>query len=371
MRLASSYCVHMKVSPLSVLLLWFMFGFTMARAQFLFEGTVPSTWEGHDLNLSLLTTYRGVERIHPDQFLLQVKVGESGAFSFHGDFLPEGNRMYRLHIDQCSSEDIHPEAVCPPPLQRLFIASNRDTLYFPLGNELEFLCELRSSNPSSSLLIDGADLRDDLLYRMHGLVSASARDLQFERWMSRVDSLYTQSGEPLLALYLLSEPSQPSGNYHAEYLRYMEKTSWYRWLRSDLKEIYPGTDYTRHFEADLSRDGFIEDEASQSGDNPRADLTWVLLFASLGLNVFLLFRVFRSNEQSNRNTYDPLKGLTPREKELASLIVEGKSNKEIATAQYISVSTVKTHINNIYRKLDVQDRNGLKLLLNGKDSREG
>lgn len=350
-----------------VLLLSLLFGLNVARAQFLFEGAVPSSWEGHEISLSLLDTYRGVDRIHPDQYLLQVKVGESGTFSFTGDFLPDSNRIYRLHIDRCNPQDTHPEAVCPPPLQRLFIASNRDTLYFPLDDELEFLCEVSSTNPASGLLIDAADLKDNLLYRMHGLVSASARDLQFKRWMGQVDSLYTQSGEPLAALYLLSEPSQPSGNYHAEYLRYMEETSWYRRLRSDLRETYPGTDFTRHFEADLSRDGFLVDEASQSEDNLWADLIGALLLVSLGLNAFLLFRLFRSNSRTNGNTGDPLAGLTPREKELAGLIAEGKSNKEIATAQYISVSTVKTHINNIYRKLGVEDRNGLKVLLNSRD----
>lgn len=49
-------------------------------------------------------------------------------------------------------------------------------------------------------------------------------------------------------------------------------------------------------------------------------------------------------------------GLTPREKELTELIYNGKSNKEIAEILILSESTVKTHIYNIFRKMEVKNR---------------
>ncbi len=51
--------------------------------------------------------------------------------------------------------------------------------------------------------------------------------------------------------------------------------------------------------------------------------------------------------------------LTPisdREIEVLRLIADGKSNASIADSLYISVSTVKTHINNLYSKLGVESR---------------
>lgn len=48
--------------------------------------------------------------------------------------------------------------------------------------------------------------------------------------------------------------------------------------------------------------------------------------------------------------------LTTREVEILALIVDGKSNKEIAQALYISEKTVKNHITNLLRKLEVDDR---------------
>ena len=48
--------------------------------------------------------------------------------------------------------------------------------------------------------------------------------------------------------------------------------------------------------------------------------------------------------------------LSKRELEILSLLAQGHSNQEIATKLFISLSTVKTHIQNLYEKLDVKRR---------------
>jgi two-component system, NarL family, nitrate/nitrite response regulator NarL len=48
--------------------------------------------------------------------------------------------------------------------------------------------------------------------------------------------------------------------------------------------------------------------------------------------------------------------LTPRERQVARLVGEGLSNKEIARQLCIEVTTVKNHVHNILRKLDVSGR---------------
>jgi len=48
--------------------------------------------------------------------------------------------------------------------------------------------------------------------------------------------------------------------------------------------------------------------------------------------------------------------LTAREMEVLELIAEGLINKEIAKRLYISEKTVKNHVSNIFRKLNVSDR---------------
>jgi DNA-binding NarL/FixJ family response regulator len=48
--------------------------------------------------------------------------------------------------------------------------------------------------------------------------------------------------------------------------------------------------------------------------------------------------------------------LTPRELQILQLVSVGNAVPQIAESLVISASTVKTHMENIYRKLDVSDR---------------
>jgi DNA-binding NarL/FixJ family response regulator len=50
------------------------------------------------------------------------------------------------------------------------------------------------------------------------------------------------------------------------------------------------------------------------------------------------------------------KGLTPRQLDVLSLIVEGKSNQEIAAALNLALATVKVHLAAIFRVLEVTNR---------------
>jgi LuxR family maltose regulon positive regulatory protein len=45
-----------------------------------------------------------------------------------------------------------------------------------------------------------------------------------------------------------------------------------------------------------------------------------------------------------------------RELEVLRLVAAGKSNRRIASELFVSVGTVKTHLNNLYRKLDTHSR---------------
>jgi len=54
--------------------------------------------------------------------------------------------------------------------------------------------------------------------------------------------------------------------------------------------------------------------------------------------------------------------LTPREKQVFSLLLEGNSAKDIGLMLGISTNTVQTHIKNIRRKLGIQRLGWARLL---------
>ena len=63
-----------------------------------------------------------------------------------------------------------------------------------------------------------------------------------------------------------------------------------------------------------------------------------------------------SNAAFNKEAFIQKTGISDRELDVLKLIVMGSSNQEIADQLYLSLSTVKTHISNIFLKLEVSRR---------------
>jgi two-component system NarL family response regulator len=68
----------------------------------------------------------------------------------------------------------------------------------------------------------------------------------------------------------------------------------------------------------------------------------------------------RLREETGRQE-EALEGLTPREREVFFLASRGLRNSEIASELYLSEKTIKTHLRNIYNKLNLTSKAELRL----------
>ena len=73
-------------------------------------------------------------------------------------------------------------------------------------------------------------------------------------------------------------------------------------------------------------------------------------------SVFLAKSQAAAPPQPTRELDDDAAGLTRREREILQLVAEGHSNAELARMLWVTEQTVKFHLSNIYRKLDVANR---------------
>ena len=61
--------------------------------------------------------------------------------------------------------------------------------------------------------------------------------------------------------------------------------------------------------------------------------------------------------------------LSPREDQVARLVANGRSNRQIAERLFISEQTVKNHIQSIFRKLAISNRVELTIRVRSKQQR--
>ena len=74
-----------------------------------------------------------------------------------------------------------------------------------------------------------------------------------------------------------------------------------------------------------------------------------------------LISLIKNETVSNRpNKENQVEELSARHKQVFDLIVIGKSNKEIMDELCIELSTLKTHINKIYKILEIKSRQQIK-----------
>lgn len=101
----------------------------------------------------------------------------------------------------------------------------------------------------------------------------------------------------------------------------------------------------------VSRDGCLQDLVAAIEAAARAELA-----CSPSVAAMLLRCVARNGDRRNGASVNRVGCLTRRESEIASLIAEGLSNKQIAAALHVSLSTVKNHVHSAMQKLETSTR---------------
>jgi LuxR family transcriptional regulator, maltose regulon positive regulatory protein len=111
--------------------------------------------------------------------------------------------------------------------------------------------------------------------------------------------------------------------------------------------------YVRHFVDEVPPMAGLLSEVLEAQQRGRLD-------SSRRVPAHYLRKLLAALERDATGTARPAtelpEALSERELEVLQLIAAGKSNRRIASELFVSVGTVKTHVNNLYRKLDAHSR---------------
>lgn len=343
------------------LLFWLLCTPLVMFGQYQFSGQLSDDHKNQTVYLSIVENYRKSSRIYLDQIISTTTTDNFGAFRFEGDNLSDKNHLYRIHIDDCnytSEKTAHFLKECNYTESLLFLAKNRDTISIPLLANNQALCEINSTNNTSTLILEINTLREEMILDFLEYPSKANEDLNFKKWFSRLQKFGIDSGEPVAELYIYNFLSDRASETHAFYLNHLQHNEYYIQLLNRLKNKYPNTSFTTQFQREITADKIMPEDTTTSFISVLSDYIVYIMIGVVGLTIAYIF--YRKKERKNNKKY--FDTLTTQEKTIIEKIGLGKSNKEIAAELFISLSTVKTHINNIYKKLNVTSREELKAL---------
>ncbi len=343
-----------------IIQLFFLAITQLAFSQYQFDGFANNESQNNTVYLSVIEDFRKISGVFPEQILAKESLDSTGYFIFQGNNLPTQNRIYRIHIDTCNeSEQItnHFSGHCPTSKEIVFIANNTAQLSFPFSFDQEMFCKVESNNEKANVFLKIDSLKNDMRFAFGTFRSEANRKINSKKWFTTLQNYGELLDEPLAELYIFSFLSNRSNNLYSYYLKDLKNNDYYKNLLVRLKEKYPNSSYTQQYENELEADLFLI-----NNDKDKLFPWWVyLLIIGLFLSIFINLNLFRKNKNLKKDSFSKEK-LTSQEQKTLSLILEDKSNKEIASELFISVSTVKTHINNLYKKLNVTSREEVKNL---------
>ena len=330
-------------------------------SQYKFEGQVGKNVVGKTVYLSIIEDYRKLSRPYLDQIIKKTSVDSLGFFKFNGNNLSTENRIYRIHIDECTEgvlDSNHFFGSCKNSSSILFIANNHDQISFPTGFADEVLCEILSSNEKSTAFLEIDVLKEEMTFDFYDFPTKANRKLNLKKWFATLHAFGEYFKEPLAELYIFDFLSDKRNETYTYYLKDLAKSNYYTGLEQRLVSKYPNTAFTQLYKTEIAIDlqMLVQNKAIYS------IWKWILgslLTASLLLNLYFIYKQISIKRNSKNSS---LKKLTTQEQKIVNEILKNKTNKEIASDLFISLSTVKTHINNLYKKLNISTREDIKKL---------
>ena len=318
-----------KVSFVFFLILGCIRGFGQQTVSGYVQLEEPKSWKQ-----SVFLIKIAVEDKSKNRIIATANIQEDGFFTFENAIFTEQNEIYRLSIKKNSSTGI-PET--SEIRSRPFIISSKDSLFFPKD----------AINFSSSITNSKADKEWQKLKR-HEASSTYNITMGAEQYLQETRD-YTKDSLQILLVKLLSiktlderklleKDIQENAAYYLNLLNELQESDlppiYYSYLENKVRKAHHHIIERRYYTSLL--------------------FNGVGIFAVAGL-LYLLFKMRKKKDLT------PKVALSKQEENIKALIIEGKTNKEIATALFISISTVKTHITNIYSKLNISTRKELRL----------
>jgi len=281
--------------------------------------------------LSLIPDFGQMNTISYDFIVESATIRDDGSFHFQTHLLPEEDQLYRIHF---SKKDDPPSSLIIGGKEHnhtfLFAKRNADVeIIIKSGRRFINETQFYGYSPNIALMEVNSlvNLIDSLDYYGGAFNREFLRNATYDQLREFADTCSFS----LVSLYAVYQSNfetdyKVNPGYYKKFLRKWrsEKSTYFQVFRSDIDE--------------------------NSGSNWSVGIIIGSIIVS-----FVLVLFFVSFRKRNKHK-SPLSSLTIQERKIFNSIKEGKTNKEIADEFAVSLSTIKSHVNNIYSKLGIKSR---------------
>ncbi len=282
--------------------------------------------------LSLLPSFEDMYVMASSMIIAETAIDQRGHFSFHLDFLPEGDHLYRLHLVKKGDA----------PTSLIIGGKDENHLFLIAHKTSDIHLKNHSAFPPFKEVSYDHAPENNALQQINYLVYLT-------------DSAAANSS---LTKRMLIEKKQQND------LRFIADTSSH--ILVSLFALYKSkftfqdganrSFYNSYFKARKGYKGnpYFDGLRKQAPSNPTVRLGIIGSLLAL-LCLILGFLLGRHNFSKKRK----IDTLSVQERKIYELLLKGASNQEISDHFNIALSTVKTHVSNIYGKLKVKSRREL------------
>jgi DNA-binding CsgD family transcriptional regulator len=281
--------------------------------------------------LSLIPDFDNLHTITNDMIIDQANIDSIGRFYFDIQYFPESDNLFRIHL----TKKVDPPAsliIGGKDENHIFlIANNRSQITITDTSELELFKDVLIKGYYPNILIREIDEKINSFDTIKNNVSEIKKELIRNTTFQNLRLLADTCSSPLVSLYALYK-SNYENNYQVNSQRYRNFLS--KWEK----------DKSSYFLAFRKR--------IPSDSKLGVSVLVIISIVSLIVGFIICLIVIRLFKKSITSLHD----LSIQERKIFALIKEGKSNKEISDDLNIGLSTVKSHVNSIYTKLDIKSR---------------
>ncbi len=294
------------------------------------KGTLKlnSIWD-NKVYLSLIPSFDKMYTMSNSMIVSIADLDEDGNFEFDTSFLPPENKLYRLHISKKGA-----------PAASLIIGGMEENHLFLIANNNSKISLIKKevNTPLKESQIIGNQMSNDLIKinLINSYVDSTGveetylkREFITKAINEKLRFVADTSSNALISLYALYK-SKYENNYDINKQFYEDYLN--KWGHNK-------STYFKQFRNSLP--------IGRKTNNYTLILIVILSFLS---GIFLSYYYFVLRNSSK------LKTLTVQERKILGMVQLGKTNKEISEEYNIGLSTVKSHVSNIYSKLNIKSR---------------